>query len=165
MIDTNIPISEFKAKCLSLVEGVASSGKIIIITKHGKPVAKVTQVSTSRKSLKGSWKGLVTVKGDIINCDTSDDWDRAREQTYLLTRNHRNGAPLCQQFQRGTIAVPHSQRFHKSSPPRLRKINLARGRCVRCRVVRRVCVIVLNAIEMVLKIGKQPGSIRYLCVT
>ena len=75
MTSSTIPISEFKAKCLGLVEGVASSGLTIIITKHGKPVAKVTQFISSRKSLKGSWKGLVTIKGDIVNCDTSEDWE------------------------------------------------------------------------------------------
>ena len=78
MNGTNIPISEFKAKCLGLVEGVANSGNTIIITKHGKPVAKVTQIISSRKSLKGSWKGLVTIKGDIVNCDTSEDWEALR---------------------------------------------------------------------------------------
>ncbi len=73
-----IPISEFKAKCLSLVEGVAAGGNSIVITKHGKAVAKVTQIPSSRKSLKGSWQGLVEIKGDIVNCDTSEDWEAAR---------------------------------------------------------------------------------------
>jgi len=72
---TNLPISEFKAKCLGLVDEVANSGHTIIITKHGKPVAKVTQIISSRKSLKGSWKGLVSIKGDIINSDTAEDWE------------------------------------------------------------------------------------------
>jgi prevent-host-death family protein len=36
-----IPAGEFKAKCLKLMDQVARSGVPIVITKHGKPVAKL----------------------------------------------------------------------------------------------------------------------------
>ena len=75
MTEATIPITEFKSKCLGLIEKVASNGETIIITKHGKAVAKVTRILSTRKSLKGSWKGLVEIKGDIVNFDTSDDWE------------------------------------------------------------------------------------------
>ena len=37
-----ITASEFKAKCLKLMDEVAQSGEEIVITKNGKPVAKLT---------------------------------------------------------------------------------------------------------------------------
>ncbi len=36
-----IPAGEFKAKCLKLMDQVRESGKEIVITKRGKPVAKL----------------------------------------------------------------------------------------------------------------------------
>lgn len=40
---TTIKASEFKAKCLQLMDEVNNSGKEIIITKNGKPVSKLVQ--------------------------------------------------------------------------------------------------------------------------
>ncbi len=37
-----IKASEFKAKCLKLMDEVAENGEEIVITKNGKPVAKLT---------------------------------------------------------------------------------------------------------------------------
>ena len=75
MKEATIPVSEFKAKCLGLIEGVASNGETIIITKHGKAVAKVAPIVSARKSIKGSWKGLVEIKGDIVHFDATEDWE------------------------------------------------------------------------------------------
>ena len=78
MKEAIIPISEFKAKCLGLIEGVAAGRETIVITKHGKAVAKVMPIASNRRSLKGSWKGLVEIKGDIVHFDTSEDWEAIR---------------------------------------------------------------------------------------
>lgn len=37
----NIPAGEFKAKCLALMDEIHASGKGIIVTKRGRPVARV----------------------------------------------------------------------------------------------------------------------------
>ena len=73
-----LPITEFKAKCLGLIENVATKGETIIITKHGKAVAKVIPIVSTRPSLKGSWKGLVEIKGDIVYFDATEDWESIR---------------------------------------------------------------------------------------
>ena len=73
MAEATITISEFKTKCLGLIEGVATGGETIVITKHGKAVAKVTPIVSTRKSIKGSWKGLVEIKGDIVHFDPLED--------------------------------------------------------------------------------------------
>ena len=61
-----IKASEFKAKCLKLMDEVAESGEEIIITKNGKPVAKLTPCREHRKSLLGVHRGLIQIHGDII---------------------------------------------------------------------------------------------------
>ena len=70
-----LPISEFKAKCLRLVEEVATRGNTLILTKHGCPIAKVSPVSSSYRPLHGSWKGRIKIKGDIVNFNVADEWE------------------------------------------------------------------------------------------
>ena len=43
-----IQVSEFKAKCLALVDQVASSGEVLVVTKNGRPVAEVRPFSGGR---------------------------------------------------------------------------------------------------------------------
>lgn len=63
-----IQASEFKAKCLALMDQVASSGEGILITKNGKPVAELRPYAGSRpKSPFGLHKGMIEIKGDIIS--------------------------------------------------------------------------------------------------
>ena len=70
--------SEFKAKCLRLLDLVEAEGETLVITKRGRPVAKVVPISSPKRSLRGSWKGLVKIKGDVVNFDTSQDWESSR---------------------------------------------------------------------------------------
>lgn len=51
MIPRTIEASEFEAKCLNLVDEVVENGGAIVITRHGKPVAKLTAFSERPKSL------------------------------------------------------------------------------------------------------------------
>ena len=67
MKEITIPVSEFKAKSLRLVEDVAAKGDRIVITKRGRPVAQVVRINSPIPRLRGTWKGLVKVKGDIVH--------------------------------------------------------------------------------------------------
>ena len=44
MKEATVAASEFKAKCLRMLDEVAEQGQTLIITKHGRPVARVTPV-------------------------------------------------------------------------------------------------------------------------
>lgn len=66
---------EFKAKCLQLMDEVEKSKKEIVITKHGKPVAKLVPYTKERKPIYGSLKGSFTYIGDIISPVGEDDWE------------------------------------------------------------------------------------------
>ena len=61
-----IPAGEFKAKCLKLMDEVAASGEELIITKRGKPIARLVPTAEERSSQVGCMKGSITILGDII---------------------------------------------------------------------------------------------------
>jgi prevent-host-death family protein len=59
-----IRASEFKAKCLALMDQVAATGEGILITRNGKPVAELHPPAGLRpKSPIGLHKGLIETKG------------------------------------------------------------------------------------------------------
>ena len=62
----HIKASEFKAKCLSLLDEVQDTGETIVVTKRGKPVAQIQPVRRKPKTLFGAMKGHITIKGDIV---------------------------------------------------------------------------------------------------
>lgn len=72
---TEISASEFKAKCLQILDDVADHHTGIVVTKHGKPVARLMPIEDQREPLGGSWKASVQVHGDILDFDTSSDWE------------------------------------------------------------------------------------------
>lgn len=76
-----IKASEFKAKCLKLMDQVASSGQELVITKNQKPIAKLTPYRQRPKTLLGIDKGKIEITGDIVSpveadwkVDSSRDW-------------------------------------------------------------------------------------------
>ncbi len=64
-----ISASEFKKQCLSLLDHLDPEG--IVVTKHGKPVARVIPAESGCASLIGSMKGEVKVKGDLLSTRVS----------------------------------------------------------------------------------------------
>lgn len=73
-----IPAGEFKAKCLALMDRVRERREEYVITKHGKPVAKLVPVAdedAKPRSAFGWMKGTVIEYGDIISPVGEDDWE------------------------------------------------------------------------------------------
>jgi prevent-host-death family protein len=56
---SNIAAAEFKATCLELMERVRETGVEYVVTKHGKPVAKLVPYKATRRKGFGSMKGTV----------------------------------------------------------------------------------------------------------
>ena len=69
-----VKASEFKATCLKLMDEVAETGKEIVITKRGKPVAKLTSHQERPKTLFGIDRGRLKITGDIIS-PIDVEWD------------------------------------------------------------------------------------------
>ena len=66
-----IPAAKFKEQCLSLIDRIGPDG--VLITKHGKPVAKLVPVLANGGKLIGSLKGKIKIKGNIMS--TGINWD------------------------------------------------------------------------------------------
>lgn len=62
-----VKASEFKAKCLALLDEVERTGDRLVITKKGRAVAELVPHRSPKRSPLGIWKGRVTIKGDIIS--------------------------------------------------------------------------------------------------
>ena len=62
-----IPAGEFKAKCLQLMDRVARSREPIVITKRGKPVAKLVPIETERDEIYGFLAGKGAITGDVVS--------------------------------------------------------------------------------------------------
>ena len=70
-----MPAGEFKARCLQLMDEVNRTGIELIITKRGRPVAKLVPIThATEDELVGSMRGTVTIHGDIVSSDPTD-WD------------------------------------------------------------------------------------------
>ncbi len=74
---TTMLISEFKAKCLAVLDHVHREGDPVLVTRRGKPLVRVVPVSersgTPRKL--GALSGEATVQGDIVHSKFSEDWE------------------------------------------------------------------------------------------
>lgn len=69
-----ISASEFKARCLELMDTVHDRHDPIVITKHGIPVAKLVPFEEQRPGLVGSMRGTVLWYGDLIS-PVDVEWD------------------------------------------------------------------------------------------
>ncbi|MGH8559251.1 MAG: type II toxin-antitoxin system Phd/YefM family antitoxin [Methylococcales bacterium] len=78
-----IKASEFKAKCLQLMNEVAESGTVIVITKNGQPVAQLAPVVSRATTLAGSHKGKINIAGDIVS-SLDEPWDAESSNPFLL---------------------------------------------------------------------------------
>ena len=71
-----VNVTEFKAKCLALLEEVGTEGGTITVTKRGRPLATVSPARPATwKSPEGMWKGTVTVVRDPLGVDLTELWD------------------------------------------------------------------------------------------
>ena len=77
-MNEKIAAGEFKAKCLGLLDEVHRQHKEIVITKRGKPVAKLAPVNERPESFIGSMKGTMEIVGDIIS-PINEKWDADAE--------------------------------------------------------------------------------------
>lgn len=81
MIDDPIEtmsISEFKATCLAVLERVRRSGRPLLVTRRGEPVAEINppSLSASGPSWMGTMRGTAKITGDLVEpAGSAADWD------------------------------------------------------------------------------------------
>ena len=74
-----VSATEFKAKCLGLLDDIEERGEQITITRRGRPVAVIGPAKKKAwKSSRDVLKGKAAIVGDIVNVDMSDLWDVTR---------------------------------------------------------------------------------------
>jgi prevent-host-death family protein len=78
---TTVKISEFKAKCLEILDRVARTGETLVITRRGKPLARVLPVSTAPDGdWMGSMKGSAEAADDLIEPVVDpEEWEALAE--------------------------------------------------------------------------------------
>jgi len=60
-----ISAAAFKVTCLEVLDTVAESGQGVVVTKRGKPVARVVPLVNRPDNVVGAMKGAVRSHGDI----------------------------------------------------------------------------------------------------
>ena len=86
----NIPASVFKADCLKLMDQVARTGRSIVITKHGKPVAQLTPVPAQARSQFGYLKNTVKILGDVVQ-PIDEEWSAiSGDEDHLYANTQKN---------------------------------------------------------------------------
>jgi prevent-host-death family protein len=73
-----ISISQFKATCLSVLEQVRRTGRPMLVTKRGIPIAEVIppRPASHRAAWMGCMRGAVSIAGDTVAPAGLDaDWD------------------------------------------------------------------------------------------
>lgn len=68
-MERTIGAAAFKEKCLSLLDEVERDG--IVITKHGKPVARLVPILEESRNLIGALEGELEILGDVLTTDSS----------------------------------------------------------------------------------------------
>ena len=72
-----IPAGQFKVHCLAIMDEVQAKHQSVVITKRGKPVAKLVPVEKDKDDIFGfmKGKGTIEIKGDIISpVLTPEEW-------------------------------------------------------------------------------------------
>jgi len=74
----SIPAGQFKTHCLELMDQVQKKKNTIIITKRGKPVAKLIPIDEEKIKLFGFLKGNLIEQGNIID-SIDTEWEASNE--------------------------------------------------------------------------------------
>jgi prevent-host-death family protein len=80
--EKRIAAGEFKAKCLRLLDEVAQHRAPLVITKRGKPVARLVPIDDKPVDLYGRMKGTARILGDIVSPLDDLEWSGDAENIF-----------------------------------------------------------------------------------
>jgi len=72
-----IPIGEFKAKCLRILDEVSKTHEPVTVIKHGKPIARLMPIPAQPRSRYGLAKGTLFYAEDDYLLSTGEVWGNA----------------------------------------------------------------------------------------
>lgn len=74
-----MPAGEFKARCLAVMDAVQKTKESVLLTKHGRPVAKLVPADDVPRAFLGRLEGLVKIVGDIESpIEPAEAWEALR---------------------------------------------------------------------------------------
>jgi prevent-host-death family protein len=79
-----IVVSEFKAKCIALLREAQRTGEPILVTRHGRPLARIEPVAVESSERRlGVHRGRMTVKDgvDLVHAGSEGDWEMLGESS------------------------------------------------------------------------------------
>jgi prevent-host-death family protein len=79
MSEVILSISEFKAKCLRLIEDVAQKHTELVISKRGRRVAKLVPFDVEQPSILGFMEGTAKIHGDVV-APLDEHWEAADDR-------------------------------------------------------------------------------------
>jgi len=83
-----MPAGEFKAKCLAVMAEVNATGQPVLVTKRGKPLARILpfqepEEKESPESIFGCLRGMATITGDIeSSMFTDEEWEQMFQEKW-----------------------------------------------------------------------------------
>jgi prevent-host-death family protein len=80
-----IPAAKFKEQCLAILDRVDPEG--IVITKRGRPVAKLIPIGADSETMIGSLAGKLQIRGDVFS--TGLGWDAEPRHAHSAPRARR----------------------------------------------------------------------------
>lgn len=69
-----IAAGKFKTHCLAILDEVQAKRETVVITKRGKPVAKLSPIEKQADDIFGFMKGKMKIVGDIVSPLPPEDW-------------------------------------------------------------------------------------------
>jgi prevent-host-death family protein len=71
-----VSATEFKSRCLALLEEVRRTRRPLLVTRHGKPVAEIAPHAPARRGRSNPLKGSIVFQSDIV-APIDTQWDSA----------------------------------------------------------------------------------------
>ena len=86
---------EFKTRCLKVMDQVQKTREPLVITKRGKPVAKLVPADKAGNDIFGCLKSVVKIVGDIESpLVPPEDWNPSPRKSRLWQRSSPRTSPL-----------------------------------------------------------------------
>lgn len=74
-----IGISEFKARCISILKDVQASQTSLIVTHRGRPIARIEPLGAAGPRRLGALRHLGKICGDLVGSEFAEEWEMERE--------------------------------------------------------------------------------------
>jgi prevent-host-death family protein len=78
---TTLLVSDFKARCLAVLDQVHTSGETVLVTRRGKPLVRVVPATGRPAGPRklGALAGEATVRGEIVHAGFVNEWESVKK--------------------------------------------------------------------------------------